>query len=318
MQQVRGKKVSPRRGVAGRRGMARKPLVARIFFLPDHIARRLGEFALAGAALRRAGLLACIAFYGLTGLYAAALNGTLDSSAALAATAYRSLVGFTPLTIGRIEIEGVESGRRDEVVAALGVEPGQSILRLDTHRARDRIEALRWVKRATVLRLLPDVVKVSIEERRPFAVWQRGGALSVIDEEGRVIADAGSADYAALPLVVGFGANVEAKAFLGLLERWPSLKARVRAGVRVADRRWNIRLLNGVDIRLPERDVAAAIDELAALDESYGLLQRDIAGIDLRLADRFTIRLTDAAATRRQAAIKARERALAKNKGADT
>ena len=312
--------MSPRRNVAGKRRAARRLFLARFFFLPERIAHRLAGFprALTGAELRRAALLACFVFYGLTGLYAAALNGAFDSSATFAATAYRSLAGFTPLTIGRIEIDGAKSGRRDEVMAAIGVEPGQSILWLDTRRSRVRIESLRWVKRATVLRLLPDVVKVSIEERRPYAVWQRGGVLSVIDEEGRVISDASGADYAALPLVVGFGANVEARAFLSLLQRWPSLVARMRASVRVADRRWNIRLLNGVDIRLPENDVAASIDELAALDEAYGLLQRDIAGIDLRLADRFTIRLTDEAATRRQAAIKARKRALGRNKGADT
>ncbi|MDP2621923.1 MAG: cell division protein FtsQ/DivIB [Hyphomicrobiales bacterium] len=310
----------PRRGVAGSRRAVRKPFLARFVFLSDRTARKFARFSggLTGAGLRRAALLACFVFYGLTGLYTAVLNGAFDSSAAFAGTAYRSLAGVTHLTIGRIEVDGVKSGRRDEVMAALGVEPGQSILWFDTHRARARIETLRWVKQATVLRLLPDVVKVSIEERRPYAVWQRGGALSVIDEEGRVISDASGADYATLPLVVGFGANVEARPFFALLQRWPSLVARMRASVRVADRRWNIRLLNGLDIRLPEKNVAAAIDELAAIDEAYGLLQRDIAGIDLRLADRLTIRLTDEAATRRQAAIKEREKALGKKKGADT
>lgn len=307
----------PRRGVAGGRRAARKPLLARVLFLSDRTTRKFARYAgaLKGAELRRAALLACFAFYGLTGLYAAALNGAIDGSAA---TAYRSLSGLTHLTIGRIEVDGIKRGRRDEVIAALGVKPGQSILWLDTHRARTRIETLPWVKQATVLRLLPDVVKVSVEERRPYAVWQRGGSLSVIDEEGRVISDASNADYATLPLVVGFGANVEARPFFALLQRWPSLVARMRASVRVADRRWNIRLLNGVDIRLPEKNVAAAIDELAAIDEAYGLLQRDIAGVDLRLGDRLTIRLTDEAATRRQAAIKAREKAQGKKKGADT
>jgi len=121
-----------------------------------------------------------------------------------------------------------------------------------------------------------------------------------------------------LPLVVGFGANLEARAFLTLIQRWPNLAARMRAGVRVADRRWNVRLINGVDIHLPETGAAAAVDELAALDEAYGLLQRDIAGIDFRLSDRVTIRLTDDAAVRGEAAIKAREKALGKKKGADT
>ena len=320
MQQVRGKGSSSRRSVAGKRHAARRPFLAEMPFLSERSARRLADIprALGGRTPRRAALIACIAFYGLTGLYAAALNGAFDSFTGFTATAYRSLASFTPWTVEKIEITGVKTGHRYRVLAALAVVPGQSILWLDTHRARARVESLPWVKRATVLRLLPDMVKVSVEERRPHAVWQRGGVLSVIDEEGRVISDASSADYAALPLVVGFGANLEARAFLTLIQRWPSLAARMRAGVRVADRRWNVRLINGVDIRLPETGAAAAVDELAALDEAYGLLQRDIAGIDFRLSDRVTIRLTDDAAVRREAAIKAREKALGKKKGADT
>lgn len=327
MQQVRGKGPSPRRKAVGRRRAARKPLLARLPFLSERSARRLVDGAhrladlpraLGRRPLRRAALVACIAFYGLTGLYAAVLNGSLDSVSNFGAQTYRSLAGLAPLSVEKIEIEGVKSGRRYRVLAALGVVPGQSILWLDTHRARTRVESLPWVKQATVLRLLPDRVRVTVEEREPYAVWQRGGVRSVIDEEGRVVSDASDADYAALPLVVGFGANVEARAFLDMIERWPSLAARMRAAVRVADRRWNIRLINGVDIRLPEKDAAAAIDELAALDEAYGLLQRDVAGIDLRLGDRVTIRLGEDAAMRREAAIKAREKALSKRKGAST
>jgi cell division protein FtsQ len=306
--------------VARRARAARRPFLASVPFLSERSARRLADIprALGGRALRRAALVGCVAFYGLTGLYAAALNGAFDSFTGFGATAYRSLASFTPLAVDQIEITGVRTGHRYRVLAALGVVPGQSILWLDTHRARARVESLPWVKRATVLRLLPDRVKVSVEERQPYAVWQRGGVMSVIDEEGRIISDANGADYAALPLVVGFGANVEARAFLNMIERWPSLTARMRAGVRVADRRWNIRLINGVDIRLPEKGAAAAIDELTALDEAYGLLQRDIAGIDLRLADRVTIRLSDDAAVRRAAAIKAREKALGRKRGANT
>jgi len=81
----------------------------------------------------------------------------------------------------------------------------------------------------------------------------------------------------------------------------------VRASVRVADRRWNLRLLNGIDVRLPETDVAAAFDRLVALDHAKKLLARDITMVDLRLPDRVTVRLSDAAA-------QARDEALAANK----
>jgi cell division protein FtsQ len=72
----------------------------------------------------------------------------------------------------------------------------------------------------------------------------------------------------------------------------------------VAERRWNLRLKNGVDVRLPETNVAPALDRLVALDREKKLLSRDIVAVDLRLPDRVSVRLSDAAAQAREDALK--------------
>jgi cell division protein FtsQ len=82
----------------------------------------------------------------------------------------------------------------------------------------------------------------------------------------------------------------------------------------VADRRWDLRLTNGIDVQLPESDVAAALDRLVGLDHDKKLLSRDITVVDLRLPDRVTVRLSDAAAAARNEALKA---TLKKKKGGD-
>jgi cell division protein FtsQ len=61
--------------------------------------------------------------------------------------------------------------------------------------------------------------------------------------------------------------------------------------VRVAGRRWNLRLDNGVDVELPEDDAAGAWHRLAELDKSDAILKRNIQAIDLRLPDRLVVRL---------------------------
>ena len=88
----------------------------------------------------------------------------------------------------------------------------------------------------------------------------------------------------------------------------------LRASILVAERRWNLRLTNGIDVRLPETDVAAALDRLVALDRDKKLLSRDITMVDLRLPDRVTVRLSDAAAQARDEALKANKK---KKKGGD-
>ena len=62
--------------------------------------------------------------------------------------------------------------------------------------------------------------------------------------------------------MVGRGAETRAKDFLALLDRYPAIRDQVRAVVLVGERRWNLRLKNGIDVRLPETDVAAALERL--------------------------------------------------------
>ena len=95
--------------------------------------------------------------------------------------------------------------------------------------------------------------------------------------------------------------------FLAVIDRYPDIRSQLRASILVAERRWNLRLANGIDVRLPETDVVAALDRLLALDRDKRLLSRDITMVDLRLPDRVSVRLSDAAA-------QARDEALAANK----
>jgi cell division protein FtsQ len=96
------------------------------------------------------------------------------------------------------------------------------------------------------------------------------------------------------------------------MAEWPEIRARVRAYVRVAGRRWDLHLDNGVVLKLPETNVPKALTVLARLEKEQGVLQRDIAAIDLRLEDRTTVELTAAAAVRRGEALEARTKALKK------
>ncbi len=73
------------------------------------------------------------------------------------------------------------------------------------------------------------------------------------------------------------GAEAQAKDFLALLDRYPEIRDQVRAAILVAERRWNLRLKNGIDVRLPETDVEQALERWSTLDRDKKLLSRDIA-----------------------------------------
>jgi cell division protein FtsQ len=193
---------------------------------------------------------------------------------------------------------------REEVLAAAGITDTTSLLFLDVEQTRERLKTNPWIADATVLKLYPGELQIGIKEREAFALWQKDGRVSVIADDGTVLEPYAAPRLIELPLVVGRGAETRAKEFLALLDRYPDLRALVRATVLVGERRWNLRLKNGIDVRLPETDIAPALARLVALDKEKNLTTRDIVAIDLRLPDRVTVRLSEAAAQARIDAAK--------------
>ena len=77
-----------------------------------------------------------------------------------------------------------------------------------------------------------------------------------------------------------------------------------KAAIFVGERRWNLRLKDGLDIRLPENDVGNALAALSKLDQEDKLFSRDIVAVDMRLPDRLVVQLSDDAAKARDDLLK--------------
>jgi len=210
-------------------------------------------------------------------------------------------IGFRVVSVA---LAGNHHVSREEVLATAGVNGTTSLLFLDVDQTRERLKTNPWIADATVLKLYPGELQIGVKEREAFALWQKDGRVSVIADDGTVLEPYVAPRLIQLPLVVGEGAQTKAKEFLALLDRYPTMRDFVRASVLVGERRWNLRLKNGIDVRLPETDVAPALERLVALDNEKNLITRDIVAIDLRLPDRVTVRLSEAAAQARIEALK--------------
>jgi len=262
---------------------------------------------------RFAGLAACLVFlagasaYGaIKGDHVAAIQTAIKDGADAAANA-------AGMRIATVSLSGQRQVSREEIFAAAGVTDHSSLLFLDVADARAKLEAIPWIAEATVRKLYPDRLQITVTEREPFALWQQQGKVQVIAADGTVLSAKVEPRLALLPFVVGNGAAGKARDFLAVLDRYPAIRDQVRASIRVADRRWNLRLKNGIDVRLPDSDVERALETLARLNAEKNLLGRDIVAVDLRLPDRLTVRLSEAAAQAREDALKK----TTKKKGGD-
>ncbi len=206
--------------------------------------------------------------------------------------------------IAEIALTGQKQVSRETILAAAGIAANNSLLFLDAEAAREQLKSNPWIAEATVLKLYPGRLQIAVREREAFALWQENRKVSVIAADGVVVETEVAQRFLRLPLVVGRGAAARASGFLALLERYPDIRAQMRAAILVAERRWNLKLKNGIDVRLPESGMEDALERLVALNRDKKLLSRDITAVDLRLDDRVTVRLSDEAAQLREEALK--------------
>lgn len=230
---------------------------------------------------------AAVAFLGLASIMHAAtpassLVGMRERLGDLAA-----LAGFR---VRHVVVVGRDHTPLPLLRAALGIKPGDPTFGVSLAAVRERVESLAWVKSAVIERRLPGTFVVSLTERRPFAIWQNDGHFTVIDRVGDSVDESDVRAFRGLPLVVGPGAPQHAAALLDALARLPQLQKRVAAAVRVGRLRWNLVLKDGTTVELPGGHSTAALQRLAELEARYALLERPLAVVDMRLADRLVLR----------------------------
>jgi cell division protein FtsQ len=256
---------------------------------------------------RGAGVVAATAFVLASITYGAVRGDHVPEAVAQLKDARDALANAVGFRIQHRLVAGQRQLSEKDVLSLAGVTQRTSLLFLDVDAARARLKASPWIAEASVHKFYPGGLRIEVTEREAFALWQKDAKVSVIAADGTVLGPLGDRRFAALPLVVGPGAAKKAREFLAVLDRYPTIRDAVRASILVADRRWNLKLKNGIDVRLPESDVEGGLDKLSALDRDKRLLSRDITAIDLRLPDRVTVRLSDSAAQAREDALKSRK-----------
>jgi len=234
-------------------------------------------------------------------------GGHLEAFLTTLSEARNAIANSAGFRITSVAINGRKQLTQDEILAIGGVNGHSSLLFLNASAVREKLQADPWIAEATVLKLYPGQLRIDIVERAPFALWQRNGQMSVISEDGAVLEGYVSPRFVKLPLVVGKGAETRAKDFLALLAHYPQINSVTKAAVLVGERRWNLRLNDGLDIRLPENDVGNALAMLSGLDKNEHLFAKDIVAIDLRQPDRLVVQLSDDAAKAREEALKKKD-----------
>ncbi|MGI9168736.1 MAG: cell division protein FtsQ/DivIB [Caulobacteraceae bacterium] len=239
----------------------------------------------ASAALAAAGLILV-----LSAVIVLATGGRGQRLLAGADRAVDSRFASLGLRLGVVHLQGASRATQADILHAAGLTLGTPILTLDLNAVRERVERVGWVERARVIRLLPDTLVLSVEERPLLAIWEHGGRAAVIGADGKVMNRVDPAHFTGLPLVVGEGANLAAGAIVPAILARPRLARKLDALVRVDGRRWDARLVDGCLIMLPAQGEEGALKQLDALDRAARILDLGLARIDLRDREMVVVR----------------------------
>ena len=194
--------------------------------------------------------------------------------------------------VQEIVVQGRIHTQQQDLMKALKINRGDSIFSIDLQQTRFRLEKLEWIRRATVVRSLPDIVHIKIEERHPIAIWQHHNQFNLVDEYGSAILTKDHRHYGVLPLVVGEGAPQKSPDILKILMKFPNIQKNLQALSRVHERRWNIYLVGGVLVKLSDHSLNQGLALLELLLTEQRLSVQNVQEVDLRSPERYFLRVT--------------------------
>ena len=201
-------------------------------------------------------------------------------------------------------IDGRHYTSRAELKSVLDVEKDASIFSYDLGEIQSAIAKLPWVKSATVERRLPDTIYVKLQEREPVALYQKDGKLALVDSEGVILSNKNLSNFKNMIVITGESAPQNAPELIGLINAEPELRERIEIARWIGDRRWDIKLKNGITLRLPEEDAGLAIKRLAEAQKNEKVMDRQVEAIDLRDPMRIVIQTAPGAVDKYEASFK--------------
>jgi len=231
----------------------------------------------------------------------------LATGAAVLATAAGLIAsGYWAFTTERfavvaVEVRGASRVPPQRILEASGIVHGQNLWRIDPARVRGRLEELPEIRRADVIRELPNRVSIVVEERRPFTLVH-AAKLHWLDEEGRVLGDETRAVNTEVPVISGLSEEelVTMRTSPGPRARTAIalIRALLRTGSALASEISEIDMsraegpvlytVDGVEVRLGSEEWD---ERLARLEGVLAqVASQDVNGVDLRFRDQVVLR----------------------------
>ena len=193
------------------------------------------------------------------------------------------------IKLKNVKILGIENTKPTEVINIVSGLKETSLSNIDLHEISAQINNIDWIKKSELRKIYPSTLVVKVYEHNPIAIWFNNGNKFLVDDESEIIKELNPNNFKNLKVIAGLNALEDIPEIISMIRNYPEFEKKIKSLLRVGDRRWTVRLHNGITIHLPEKNVANAIEEIEQLDSKHALLSRYVDIIDMRLPDRIDI-----------------------------
>ena len=211
-----------------------------------------------------------------------------------------------------IQATGLAQVSRADMLPVFGEDIGRNIFFVPIRERRKQLEQIPWIEHATVMRLLPDQIRISVVERKPIAFVRQGSQVELVDANGVLLTESPAMmaqHHYSFPVVTGVDSRDPLPARRARMEVYQRLVTQLdSSGQHLSDQ------ISEIDLRTPE-DARVLMPEqgadiLAHFGEDHFLerFQRykahiaewrqqypKLAEVDLRYDQQVVLQMTDGA-----------------------
>ena len=185
--------------------------------------------------------------------------------------------------IDKIQILGIKNIPKETIIKIVNNENKSNILNINLSNIYNDLRNNDWVKELYIELVLPNTIKINIQEKEAIGIWQYEMSNKLITKNGEIISTANVNKFKIdLPIIHGNYANKNANSILKILETNKDLAKNVWSLNFINNRRWNLHFKQGIIVLLPHKGVLEAWNEIIKLQKNYDILNLGLTELDMR------------------------------------
>ena len=194
--------------------------------------------------------------------------------------------------IKNIEILGIRNISKETVVQIVNAQKKSNIFNVNLSKIYNSLSDNDWVRDLYVESILPNTIKINIQEKKPIGIWQYEMGNKLITKYGDIISTANINKFKNnLPIIHGDYANKNASSILEILKTNEVFAKNIWSLTYINNRRWNLHFNQGIIVLLPSKGVLDAWNKIIKLQDQYDVLNLGLTELDFRNPDKILGRI---------------------------